>query len=45
MIERQTPPENYNSNIAKHLANVIHKRQPNPQGNSCHEKENVTYYE
>ena len=30
MTERQTPPENYDSKIAKHKANVIHNVEPNP---------------
>ena len=31
VIERQTPRENYDSNIAKHMANLIHNGEPNPQ--------------
>ena len=31
MVERQTPCENCGSNIAKHIDNVIHNGEPNPQ--------------
>ena len=33
MIERQTPRENYDSKIAKNMANVIHNGEPNSQNN------------
>ena len=33
MIERQTPRENFDSKIAKHMAKVIHNWEPNPQSN------------
>ena len=36
VIERQTPRENYDSNIAKHMADLIHNGDSNPQNDFWH---------
>ena len=36
VIERQTPRENYDSNIAKHMADLIYNGESNPQNDFWH---------